>query len=98
MQAAIAGKDWDLVLSDFSMPEFSAHEALAVVKERGLDIPFIIVSGTIGEETAVAAMQSGAADYLLKDRLVRLGKAVEHALEKKRIRDEGKRADETLAD
>jgi len=86
----------DIILSDYSMPQFTGLRALELLKGRGLEIPFIIVSGTIGEETAVKAMRSGATDYLLKDRLGRLGQAVEHALEKKRLRDERKRMQEQL--
>lgn len=67
---------WDVVLSDYDLPQFSATRALQLLQESGQDIPFIIVSGTIGEETAVAAMRQGAADYLLKDRLGRLGPAI----------------------
>jgi len=63
----------DVVISDYEMPQFGGLRALELLKQSGLDIPFIIVSGTIGEETAVAAMKLGAVDYLLKDRLVRLG-------------------------
>src|ERR1700712_2781809 len=62
----------DLVISDYEMPQFNGLRALELLKASGLDIPFIIVSGTIGEDTAVAAMKQGAADYLLKDRLARL--------------------------
>src|ERR1700752_2262676 len=80
----------DIILSDFSMPQFSGLRALEILKKHKLDIPFIIVSGTIGEDIAVKAMRGGASDYLLKDRLARLGQAVEHALEEKRIRDEHK--------
>src|SRR5437588_10733348 len=86
----------DIILSDYVMPQFSGLRALEVLNSCGLEIPFIIVSGTIGEETAVAAMRSGAADYLLKDRLARLGQAVQHALEEKKRRDERKRAEETF--
>jgi two-component system, cell cycle sensor histidine kinase and response regulator CckA len=86
----------DIILSDYVMPQFSGLRALDALNNSGLEIPFIIVSGTIGEETAVAAMRSGAADYLLKDRLGRLGQAVERALEKKRLRDERRQADERL--
>ncbi len=86
MRTAIAGKDWDLVLSDFSMPEFSAHEALAVVKERGVDIPFIIVSGTIGEETAVECMRAGARDFVVKDKLARLLPAIARELHEASLR------------
>ena len=63
----------DVVLSDFSLPQFDARRALRVLKERGLDVPFIIVSGHIGEDVAVQCMREGASDYLLKDRLARLG-------------------------
>jgi PAS domain S-box-containing protein len=86
----------ELVLSDYSMPQFSGLRALELLKERKLEIPFILVSATIGEETAVAAMRSGAADYLLKDRLTRLGQAVEHALDEKRLRDQRKQAEEAM--
>ena len=73
----------DLVLSDFEMPEFNGLRALELLKQQpALDIPFIIVSGTIGEETAVTAIKQGAADYLLKDRIVRLGPAVRRAFRK----------------
>jgi PAS domain S-box-containing protein len=86
----------DIILSDYAMPQFSGSRALELLKERGLDIPFILVSGTIGEDVAVKAMRDGAADYLLKDRLTRLGQAVEHALEQKRIRDERREAEENV--
>jgi PAS domain S-box-containing protein len=78
----------DLVLSDYQMPQFSGLRALALLNQSGLEVPLIIVSGTIGEDTAVAAMKQGAADYLLKDRLTRLGSAVSHALESSRLRTE----------
>lgn len=87
---------WDIILSDYAMPEFSGTRALQLLQERGRDIPFILISGTIGEETAVAAMKQRAADYLLKDRLGRLGLAVEHALEKARLERERRLAHETL--
>ena len=82
----------DLIISDFEMPQFNGLRALELLKASGLDIPFIIVSGTIGEDTAVAAMKQGAADYLLKDRLTRLGPAVCHALEQNRNRRERREA------
>jgi signal transduction histidine kinase len=71
---------WDIVLSDWSMPTFSALAALAVLREKTVDVPFIIVSGTIGEETAVEAMRAGAHDYVLKDKLGRLTPAIEREL------------------
>ena len=90
------GPALQIILSDYAMPEFSGLSALKLLEESGLDIPFIIVSGTIGEETAVAAMRQGAVDYLLKDRLGRLGPAVTQALEQNRLRKERLKADEAL--
>lgn len=83
----------DIILSDYSLPQFDALKALQHLLNRQLDIPFIIVSGAITEETAVECMKLGAADYLIKDRLARLGQAVTHALEQKRLREERKKAD-----
>jgi diguanylate cyclase (GGDEF)-like protein len=87
---------WDVILADYSLPQFDAQQALVHLKKRGLDVPFIIVSGCIGEERAVECMKYGATDYLLKDRLARLGQAVRKALEEKLIRDERKRVEEQL--
>jgi PAS domain S-box-containing protein len=87
----------DIILSDFQMPEFDGMRALRVLKELHLDIPFILISGTIGEEVAVQAMKQGATDYLLKDRLARLGPAVTHAIEESRLRKDRRTARETLA-
>jgi PAS domain S-box-containing protein len=84
----------DLVLSDFQMPKFNGLRALELIKKRGLDVPFILVSGTIGEETAAAAMKNGAADYLMKDRLARLGASVTHAMAESWLRRERRQADE----
>ena len=86
----------DFILSDFSMPQFTAQDALRLMKERGLDLPFIIVSGCIGEDMAVECMKAGAADYLLKDRLARLGHAVTQALERKRLIEEKRQAEQRL--
>jgi PAS domain S-box-containing protein len=85
-------QDFDIILSDYYMPQFDGTRALALLKQRELEIPFILVSGRMGEETAVAAMKQGATDYLLKDQLARLGQAVNHALEQNRSRKENKRA------
>ncbi len=82
----------DLILSDYKLPQFDGLRALELLKERKLDVPFIIVSGSIGEDIAVAAMKRGAADYLLKDRLARLGLAVNHALAQRLIRRERQQA------
>jgi signal transduction histidine kinase len=86
--------DLDLILSDYAMPQFSGLRALALLKQSGLEIPFIIISGTIGEETAVTTMQQGAADYLLKDRIGRLGSAVSRALKEVVERNQHKRLEQ----
>lgn len=86
----------DLILADYSLPQFDALRALHCLRERGLDIPFIIISGSISEEVAVECMKQGAADYLLKDRLARLGQAVTHALGLKQLRDEKAQAEAVL--
>src|SRR2546427_7272037 len=71
--AALERGPWDVVLSDYYLPSLEAPAALALVRERLPDIPFLVVSGSVGEDTAVAAMKSGATDYIMKDRLQRLG-------------------------
>lgn len=86
----------DVILSDYSMPQFSGLRAVELLRESGLDIPFILISGTVGEESAVEAMRRGASDYLLKDRIVRLGKSVEQALAQKQLREARKQADEEI--
>jgi DNA-binding NtrC family response regulator len=90
------GREPDVILSDCNMPQFDGIEALALLNKRDLDIPFILVSGRIGEELAVEAMKRGACDYLLKDRLARLGEAVRRAIEQKRTRSERAWAIEAL--
>jgi signal transduction histidine kinase len=79
---------WDAVISDYMLPGFDAMVALKLVKSTGQDLPFIIVSGKIGEETAVAAMKAGAHDYIMKNNLVRLGPALERELQDARVRRE----------
>lgn len=86
----------DLVLSDYSMPQFTGLRALELIKARHPELPFIVVSGTIGEETAVETMRLGATDYLLKDRLGRLGPAISRALELGRLRREQRENVEAL--
>ena len=80
MQAALERQEWDIAIADYTLPAFSAPEALKLLQSQGLDIPFIIVSGTIGEEIAVAAMKAGAHDYIIKGNLTRLLPAVEREL------------------
>lgn len=86
----------DLILADFHMPDFGALPALQLLNERQLDIPVIVVSGMIGEELAVECIKQGAADYLLKDRLARLGHAVDRALSQRRLRLERQQAEDEL--
>jgi signal transduction histidine kinase len=94
--AALERSTWEIVLSDYSMPQFSGPEALKLVKSRGLDLPFIIVSGAVGEEAAVSAMRSGAHDYVLKQSLARLCPAVERELREAALRAERKRMQDQL--
>ena len=96
MQSALDQKTWDLILSDFSMPEFNAPKALELLKASGLDLPFIIISGTIGEETAVAALKAGASDFLVKGKFSRLAPAIERELREAESRRERRRAEEQL--
>src|SRR6476660_698971 len=72
MTAALADRTWDLIISDYVMPQFSGPAAMKLLHDSGYDIPIIIVSGHIGEDIAVSAMKSGANDYVMKDRLARL--------------------------
>jgi hypothetical protein len=85
----------DLILADYSLPQYDALQALTALQQRGLDIPFIVVTGGY-EELAIRCLKQGAADYLLKDRLGRLGPAVQQALQERALREEKRRADEAL--
>lgn len=92
MRVALDRQTWDVILSDYSMPAFDALTALEIMKEKGLDLPFIIVSGVIGEEIAVAAMQAGAHDYLLKNGLTRLAAAIEREQREAQVRAQFRQA------
>lgn len=96
LQAALKNQDWDIVLSDYTMPDFGGTEALSVVKKTGRDIPFIFVSGTIGEDRAVAAVKSGANDYIIKGQYKRLIPALERELREAEVRRQRKIAEEAL--
>lgn len=96
MTQALDRQAWDFVISDFSLPHFGGLAALDLVKTRGLDVPFIIVSGVIGEETAVEAMKAGAHDYLMKGNLARLIPAIERELREAEVRTERKKAQEQI--
>jgi two-component system, NarL family, sensor histidine kinase UhpB len=93
---ALDREDWDLVIADYVMPQFDGLSALSVVKEKGLDLPFIIVSGHITDDTAVAAMKAGAHDYVMKDNLTRLGPAVERELRDAEVRRARKMTEKKL--
>lgn len=96
MRSALQEKSWDLVLSDYRLPRFSGLEALALLRKTAKDLPFIIVSGAIGEETAVAAMKAGAHDYIMKGHLQRLVPAVERELQEAIAREEHRKTQEEL--
>jgi len=88
--------DLDVILADYTLPQLHVRRALELLKHTGFDIPFIVVTGSIGEEVAVECMKQGATDYLLKDRLMRLGQAVSHALEQKQLRMAKKNTEQAL--
>lgn len=92
MANAMESQAWDVIISDYSMPSFSAFAALDLFKQFNLDIPFIVVSGSIGEETAVKLMRNGVHDYLLKHNLTRLAPVIERELREAKIRCERKQA------
>ncbi|MEB3289846.1 MAG: EAL domain-containing protein [Leptolyngbya sp.] len=87
-KATLQSQPWDVVISDYKMPHFSAPAALDLLKQSGQDIPFIVVSGTVGEAAAVALMRAGACDYVMKDNLSRLGEAVRRELREAQDRRE----------
>lgn len=93
---SVSSKPWDIVLADYNLPTFNALEALKLIQAAHLDIPFIIVSGGIGEDIAVAAMKAGAHDYLMKGNLHRLAPAVERELREASIRAEQRQAKKAL--
>jgi len=91
MQAALVDQTWDLIITDYAMPQFGGPAALALFRRLGLDIPFIVVSGAMGEELAVEMLKAGASNYVMKDRLNRLVSAVRHelrAVQERRIRNQ----------
>jgi PAS domain S-box-containing protein len=97
MERALEERIWDLIIADHSMPAFSSVAALELLKRKGfVDVPFIIVSGQIGEDAAVEAMKTGAHDYIMKDNLARLNTAIERELREAESRRERRRAEEAL--
>jgi PAS domain S-box-containing protein len=96
MIAAIEKRSWDLVIADYFLPEFNAPAALAILQKSGLDIPFVVVSGAIGEETAIEIMKAGAHDYIMKNNMSRLVPAIERELKEAESRVQRKQAEELL--
>ena len=96
LSAALAEEPWNLVLSDYRLPQFNGMEALACVQKTGLDLPFIVVSGVIGEEQAVTIMKAGAHDYVLKDKLARLVPAITRELRDAEVRSQRRQAEAQL--
>ncbi|HEY6864055.1 MAG TPA: response regulator [Burkholderiales bacterium] len=96
LQDALSRREWDFVIADYSMPSFTGLEALKMVRGSGRDVPFIVVSGTIGEDVAVDAVKAGANDYLIKDRLARLAPAVERELREATERRDRRSAESAL--
>lgn len=97
MQAALDSENWDIVLSDYVMPHFSGLGSIRLVRQKNPELPLIIISGQIGEDTAVEAMKAGAHDYIVKGKLKRLGPAIERELEESANRRQRKKAEQELA-
>ena len=96
MEAALERQQWDVILCDYKMPNFSAPVALKILQDKKIDIPLIIVSGAIGEDTAVAAMKTGAHDYLMKDKLAKLVVTIEREMREAKMRQDKKESEEML--
>ena len=94
MRAALASKEWDLILSDYNMPCFSTPEALSILKKSGIDVPFIIISGAIGEENAVQLMKEGAHDYVMKGHIQRLVPVIKRELQEAEERKSRRKAED----
>jgi signal transduction histidine kinase len=96
MAAALDDGNWDVIISDYSMPRFTLAEALAMLKARQMDVPFLVVSATIVDEQAVAAMKAGAHDFVMKDRLARLAPAIRREIRECQVRQERKSLEEQM--
>src|SRR5688500_14514608 len=96
MKSALANHAWDLIICDYSLPKFSAPQALVVLKESGHDLPFIIVSGTIGEESAVSALKAGAHDFIVKGSMARLIPAIQREMKDASVRHERQQREREL--
>jgi PAS domain S-box-containing protein len=96
LEEALEREPWDVVLSDYTLPRLDAPTALGIVKGSGRDVPFIVISGTVGEDIAVQTMRAGAHDYLMKDQLTRLGEAIRREMRDARVREKQRRTAEEL--
>src|SRR5262249_33165931 len=96
--AALKQDDFDMVLADYTVPSFDGLSALTIAQQHASDVPFIFVSGTLGEDVAIEALKKGATDCVLKTRLARLGPSVTRALREAREKAERKRAEAALRD
>jgi PAS domain S-box-containing protein len=96
MKKALHEKQWDIILCDYSLPQFNAPSAIAALKETNVNIPIIIISGTIGEETAIECMRLGAQDYIMKSNLSRLCPAIARELKESKVRNKQKHTEEKL--
>jgi PAS domain S-box-containing protein len=96
MSAALDRQPWDVIICDYVIPGFGAPKALSLLKDKKLDIPFIIVSGTINEETAVTSLKAGASDFVLKERMVRLVPAIEREIREAHIREKQRQTEAVL--
>jgi signal transduction histidine kinase len=97
LRSELEGQPWDVIISDYSMPGFNGIDALKIVRQRDAEVPFILVSGSVGEDIAVQAMKAGGQDYIMKDTLARLAPAVDRELREAEIRRERRRLSEQLA-
>ena len=97
MHAALTQEDWDVIISDYVLPNFNGIAALKLIHEMDADLPFIIVSGTIGEDLAVEAMRAGAHDYLMKDNLTRLIPAIQREMQEARMRHDRRQRERELS-
>ena len=96
MRRSLAEKSWDVIICDYSLPHLDAPHALEVLKSTSLDLPFLIISGTIGEESAVNALKAGAHDFIIKGKFARLGPALEREIREAKVRQERRQAEEAL--
>ena len=98
MTAALEKQAWDIIICDYRLPHFTAPEALVLFQQSSLDLPFIVVSGTVGEEVAVLIMKAGGHDYIMKSNLTRLAPAVKRELNEAEVRRQRRQAQQDLSE